>query len=271
MSRPKTLLFILGFFVLPSITLASAAGPSIKVEMAFDTSHTLKVEDLLQASAWQKVEGKFVSLGFQDSAVWLRFVFSNQGQNILEETLELYAPLSDDLRLYVVEGGRVVDSIITGRRYLQEKKMGFKTALPVSIAAKGEKSVYVRIVSEDGIIMAWDSWNSMAYPESSSLFLAFQGLYLGAVIIFILYNLYLSWLLKDRVYFLGAMFSSVFLLVIMAFSGFLLQLDFTNSFWLHQRSTVILSCLSYPLAVMFTYDFLRLKSKLPKAKNYYLI
>ncbi len=152
-------------------------------------------------SAFTRHERGVLNFGYTESAYWVRFdvrTLGSAGAN--DWILELALPLVDEVRLYLVQGGEVVQQSRAGyqdnwtERDLAVPNPTFRLGLlPDSV-----NTVYLRITNTNTFRLPLTLWHPNAYIQKVSVDEVVRGLLLGAVLAILAYNLFVAASVRER-------------------------------------------------------------------------
>ena len=248
----------------PSLDAASVAERSVALAPYFsvlvDATHKLTLDDVLQPA----VQARFaepgsttrpLNFGFSRSAFWLRLVLRNDSSVPVDRLIEINFPLLShvDFHQPLASGGYA--SVATGAA------LPFSTraypnrffVFPVALPANARHVVYVRVASENAILIPAELWEPRAFRAHDRDEYLIQSAYFGLAAALILYNLLLFFTLRDTVYVLYAVFGTTMALTIAAANGFAMEFIWPQaSFWSNISFSVL-----YSLAMAAQIQFIR--------------
>ncbi len=167
-----------------------------------------QVQAIGASGGWQPAEAGPLSLGYSRSAFWLRVDLVNRHPTQEAWQFGVQYPLLDEVDLHVVDAaGRVLQHHATGdRRVFDARPIAhphFYMDVPLR---RGEQAtVYVRLRSEGSLQAPLVVTTPTARLEQARLEFGWMGLYGGALLAMLLYNLMLLVSLRDRshLYYVG--------------------------------------------------------------------
>nr|WP_092020507.1 response regulator [Marinobacter zhejiangensis] len=146
-------------------------------------------------------EGSVLNFGYTESAYWVRYDLLRRGSSSADEwVLELALPLVDNVELYVVRDGVVVDRQQAGyatdlkQRALAVPNPGFVLELERDV----ETRVYLRVFSKNTFRLPITVWHPARYLEKVAVEEAFRGILLGTIIGILAYNLFVAVSARER-------------------------------------------------------------------------
>ncbi|MFV8572187.1 response regulator [Marinobacter sp. SBS5] len=228
--------FLIGLFLaafaLPSLTLAQP-GCRDGVLSLGDGSEGIRdlngclayLEDPDQSLTFEEVLnlplGKFnrhhegvLNFGYTDSAYWTRLEVSARDlQGPADWMLELALPLVDEVRLYVVRDGRLVEQRRAGYydnwndRDLAVPNPTFQ----LTFAPDASTTVFLRVTNINTFRLPITLWPRDRYIAKVSFDEAVRGILLGAILAILAYNLFVAVSVRERsnIYYLLYLVSAV--------------------------------------------------------------
>ncbi|MCW7541530.1 sensor domain-containing diguanylate cyclase [Aquabacterium sp. A7-Y] len=239
--------------VLP-VSVAGTSWPrvlSADMEVLEDREGRLELSQVraLPGERWSSTGGHALNPGFSSSVWWIRLRLYNPQDLPAQRLLELAHPLHDDVQAWLVrpDVAHPQQHWHTGDRHpFATRPLDYRTFLfPMTLEGGGYLEVYLRIATHDGLheaaeLQLWDHRNLIR--DAERLRFAF-GLYYGALLALLLYNLFLYasthiTLYAHYVVYLGAFFVWNF-----SFRGFAFQHWWpAHPWWANQALPVMAAC-----------------------------
>ncbi len=146
-------------------------------------------------------ESGVLNFGYTESAYWIRFdVRADPGVASKEWILELALPLVDEVALYMVRDGELIDQRKAGyhdnwaERDLAVPNPTFRLDLePGSVS-----SVYLRIINTNTFRLPISLWSPDSYIEKVSVDEIIRGALLGSLLAILAYNLFVAVSVRER-------------------------------------------------------------------------
>lgn len=168
-----------------------------------DPEHTLDFNDILAGSAepFTRHEGGVLNFGYTESAYWARFDLQvGAGAALTDWILELALPLVDEVVLYVVQDGELVEQRRAGYegdwsgRDLAVPNPTFRLTLEPGTSTR----IYLRITNTNTFRLPITLWHPDAYIEKVSVDEAVRGILLGSILAILAYNLFVAVSVRER-------------------------------------------------------------------------
>ena len=267
------LLRLLLLLLLPSLAQATSlplvAGtqpllPGPVMQVWADADGLAQIEEVrrLPESAWQPVARRDASFGYSTHAYWLRFTLHNPADTAINWVLLIGNPLLDQLDAYGLDGERVYqagDQRPFNQRWVAHRQL----VLPFSLAAGEERELILRMHSEGSANLSASLMSAQAFEQHEQRMLLLQGLFFGALLVMMIYNLSIFIITRDRNYLWYSLFVASFSLYQFIQLGFALQWLWPNALTWHQLSFPLSSAVATLFGILFTYGVLDLKSQHP--------
>ncbi|MFN2362412.1 MAG: response regulator [Marinobacter sp.] len=168
-----------------------------------DPEHKLGFSDILEGNTapFIRHEGGVMNFGYTESAYWTRFdVQVGAGAALTDWILELALPLVDEVVLYVVQDGELVEQRRAG---YEGDWSGRDLAVPnptfrLSLEPGTSTRIYLRITNTNTFRLPITLWHPDAYIEKVSVDEAVRGILLGSILAILAYNLFVAVAVRER-------------------------------------------------------------------------
>ncbi len=168
-----------------------------------DAGQLYLLSDILamEPERFTRHENGVLNFGYTESAYWIRFdVHADTRRNSKEWILELALPLVDEVVLYMVRDGELIDQRKAGyhdnwaERDLAVPNPTFRLDLePGSVS-----SVYLRIINTNTFRLPISLWSPDSYIEKVSVDEIIRGALLGSLLAILAYNLFVAVSVRER-------------------------------------------------------------------------
>lgn len=206
------------------------------IELLVDDGGQLSINDLIRpdpAVTFTRSTEPEPSFGFTEAAVWAKFTIENPSEEMVDWYLEIGYPLIDYVDLYVPDangGFEVVqqgDSKPFKARLLDYKNIVF----PLREPENGQQTYFLRFKTSSSMNLVLNFWRPKAFLEAVSTESVVLGVFFGAILIMVIYNLLLFYALADRSYLYYVLFFTSLGLMDFAIDGLAFQYFWPNSVW----------------------------------------
>ena len=146
-------------------------------------------------------ESGVLNFGYTESAYWTRFdVRADTGEAGTEWVLELALPLVDEVVLYLVRDGELIDQRKAG---YQDNWAERDLAVPnptfrLNLEPDSVTSVYLRIINTNTFRLPISLWSPDSYIEKVSVDEVIRGALLGSLLAILAYNLFVAVSVRER-------------------------------------------------------------------------
>lgn len=239
-------------------------------EILEDPGHRLQLDDVRRESLpWKPNPDEVPSLAFSRSAWWLHFRLENPSStNPVPKILEFATPVQDYMDIHLVGAqGQLLRSYLTGdRRPFAQRPINYRNpSIPITLAPGEVLDVYVRLDTYDGLFEAvpirlWDPASFYSHVDDDSLVL---GIYYGALLALLLYNLLLFVGMRDRNFGYYVAYVASFFVWNFTFRGYALKYWWPTHPDLNNQILALSTAASYVTFQMFALGYLEVKERLP--------
>lgn len=222
-------------------------------------------------TAWSPLDDPVLNFSFDQQAYWLKIAFTNPAQQPYSLVVDLGQPLQDYIDGWWFDGDHhVVQAWSTGdRRPDHARPLPYRAfAFPISVAAGSSATLLIRLDTHDGLYDAIpvSLFSYVEFYEYQQLENFWFGVYYGAIIILLLYNLIVGLALKSGNFLLYTLYLTSFLLWNLAFRGYFSYLSLPGGTWWHNEAVAVFSVAIFYSLTAFTLRFLELSRQTPRLR-----
>ncbi len=233
------------------------------MEILEDPDGDLSIEDVSSPSysnQFKRNDGGIPSYGYRSSVYWVRFEIENR---IATESFILefpYAP-HDSIMLYEPKGASEYkvsyggDLFPFAHRDLNHRHVTYH----LQLHENQSQTYYVRFESEGSLQLSVILWEESAFAEKSVIEYLLLGLYFGAALAMIIYNLFLYFSLRVSTYIWYVIFIIGISMTQLTLNGFAYQFIWLESPWWNNRSIVFSLAISNAAGAIFVSRFLEVR------------
>jgi signal transduction histidine kinase len=193
--------------------------------------------------------------------VWLRFSVSNSGTRSNRLYLEVAYPILDEVELYAPDSNGDYKRTFMGEVMSFDKRT-YKHPnyiFDLRIPAKATYTYYLRVRSAEQIILPVSINRGTGLWQHLEQENLISGIYLGIVLIMVMYNLFLFFSVKDRSYVYYVLYVAFTGLTQIGIRGYNFQYLWGNNPAFEAKSVILFASLSGIATMLFTRHFLHLK------------
>lgn len=235
-----------------------------QIEALIDPEHQLTVHEILAQKDldWQKINSASPSYGFSPHTYWFRFTLPAQNH---DSVLELDYALLDEITYYRVDDGKILETIFTGdKRNFSERPIQHRLFLFPTPKIEHDQTILLKIRSSSAVQLSLALWPSNSFFEKDQNVLMENGLYYGIALVMLLYNLFLFFRLRNKLYLFYVFYVTTFISNQLSLSGFAYQFLWPNLPAWHEKSIAIGVPLGLFSSLIFVNSFLKIKRFFPK-------
>lgn len=268
-----SLLRLILLMLLPGLALAAPMTlwpteehllPAHHMQVWEDPSGTADREQVtqLEQNAWQAVARRDASFGYSGHAYWLRLKLYNPLEQPRDWVLLIGNPLLDYLDVYGLEGEQPYqagDQRPFQQRWIEHRQF----ALPLRLAAGEEREILLRMQTQGSANLSASLMSPEAFNRHEQRMLLLQGLFFGALLVMLIYNLSIFFITRERNYLWYSLFVANFCLYQFIQLGFAFQWLWPEALRWQQLSFPLSSAMATLFGILFTYGALDLKNGPP--------
>lgn len=229
-----------------------------------DPSKTLTIADII-GRKFNYLNQKVPNLGITSDKIWVKFTIDNQSaaENLM---LVIAQPAIDSITLYRINNHKLYTSSKLGKfRPFHERLVNNPNYIfPIKIARQGRETFYISISSTDQIQLPISLGTAKIVLVNDNNKNILFGIYAGIIIIMILYNLFISFTVKDPSYIYYIFYIFFVGLTQATFQGYAFKFLWPDSPWLAINSSFLVPFFSGITTALFLKRFLQTKIETPK-------
>jgi diguanylate cyclase len=251
------------------ITLdAATVSHPVQSELRFlrDDGAALQFADVqaMPAAAWTQNDAHIFNKGYNSAAWWLRFDVQKRLEVSDRLLLAVSYPVLDEVEVFVLQNGTAVSHFRLGdKQPFQARPLSHRHFLvPLPLQPEQAYTVLLRVRSTSSVQVPLTLWQERAFYDHDQRRMAGQGLYFGAMLVMVLYNLFIFFVVRDRNYLYYVLYAVSFPFFLGSLNGLTFQFLWPEAtHWNDQAILVALNSIVF-FGIVFTVRFLQLKKQL---------
>lgn len=240
--------------------LALNNGLSIFVDQSGKTPFSAIV-----SKDFKKIEDKVPNLGITSATIWVKLNILNNSHT---EKLFLMAeqPSIDKISLYAKdkEGKWKVTSLGEYKKYSERIIDNPNYIFPVDIPVNSSATFYLSVSSKDQIQLPLLLGTEHSILNENLIQNLFFGMYMGIIIIMILYNLFVAFTVRDSSYYYYIVYIFFVGLTQFTFQGLAFKFLWPDNIWIANYSSILVPFFSGIFTIIFLKKFMQTKKYTPK-------
>jgi signal transduction histidine kinase len=234
-----------------------------KITFYQDDSDTLSIEEIMLSNNFVPFKSNVHNFGITSTSVWLKISIKNK-LDINDIILQINQPIIDEITFYSYNAIRKKHDIIKMGEY-QPFRMR-KYLIPdylfdLTIPKDSTKTYYLKIKCKENMQIPIFIGTRISVLNNFIIGDLLSGIYIGIMLVMILYNFFLYISLKDKSYILYVFYIIIILLTQISLQGLTFQLIWPNTPILAIYSPFIFPALVGIVALEFFKEFLHLKKR----------
>ena len=271
--KTKPLRFLIILFILFS-RLSAVAQATIDfkgkyeaigddVEILVDSDSDIPLQEAIKSGNYKRSTNKIPNLMITPYSYWIRFNVRNDTKESL--ALHISQPMIDRIEFYQVNGSNVIKSNISGQRLpFWKRYISHQTYVyPISLNYKEINTFYLRIQSGKQMVLPIYLGTSERIVETILIKDISFGVYIGIMLVMLLYNLFIYFSVRDINYLYYVYYLAIVLIAQSFIEGYIFRFVLPNSPHLADVGIYIASALIGIAAIEFSKNFLSAKTFTP--------
>lgn len=231
-----------------------------------DESGSLTIDDIrskITQDKWEKSESDVPGFGFSDSVIWFRWTITSEEER--RYYLELTYPVVDYIDLYQVSEDGTLKHTRTGDMLpFSSRDLDYRNAVFLLDQPAGKQTqFYLRIQTSSTFIVPLQVWSPQNFAVRAVRDNALLGIFYGAMLVMLLYNLVIFVSVKDISYLFYVLYISFWTLFLATFNGLAFQILWPDSVWWANNSLNFFAFVTLLFMQLFTITFLNVKKFMP--------
>ncbi len=274
-SRFIRLLLLIGAALCVLLPRAASAGMPVvldddlaeinlgrRIEILEDTGGKWSIQDVSGGElsrSFMQSQDDYPVYGFTSSVYWARFTVENRSDADIAWYLELDHPQMERINLYLVgKGRRLMEERASGDILpFSSREVPFVNAVfSITEPAASSRTCYVRCQTKGSMDLFLTIWSPAAFRDHASRMDVIFAIYYGAMLVMVIYNLFLFLSLRDRSYLYYVLYCLAFVLFQLCMNGLAFQYLWPDFPWWAKHSIPFWVLLSAVFAVQFLRYFL---------------
>jgi len=235
------------------------------IQYLIDTTNNLdfnQVKDLSNPN-WNHVNHKqFLNLGYTKEVVWLQLNVQNVTTDFNNWILHLKYTLLDSIHVYLPQHSGGWKEILTGRGLPFHTRGNIKSAdfaFALDLPTSEPQKIFVRIHTKGPLNAPFLFKQQTAFQQDMMNSHIYYGIYFGALVVMILYNLFIFLALRNVNYLFYILSILCTVGIFMTVAGYSFKYLFPESVWLNLYFTRIFMGFVVLATGMFALNFLEVK------------
>ncbi|PWG82490.1 sensor histidine kinase [Pararcticibacter amylolyticus] len=218
----------------------------------------LNLSKVIKSQDFRPVKADVPNIGVTQHSVWVKFTINNQSDDA-HLLLDLSYPRLDEVELITLADGKIIRKLISSKKGFSQRP--YKTAgyiFPLDIPKGQTKTYYLRVKGQEHIFIPLYLNHEKEQILHTSRDNVLSGIYLGIVLIMVLYNLFIYLSVKDRSYVYYVVYVLFAGLTQFGLKGYNFQYLWPGSPHFDSLSITLFACISGIAALLFSRKFLDL-------------
>jgi len=265
------LLKYLFFLLYCTLTLQAQHG-YVEQSYFLDIKHTMNADDIYSKKvALTPITKNNTTLGFRKDTVWIYVRVNNNEKKQLSNIIQFTYPLHDFIDVYIYDKNKLSEHYLTGdlTKFQTRKIRTSKFIIPYTIESNETKIIIFKINSQSALNIEMNFLSQNEYLSKLNNENILYGIYYGAVLIMLLYNLILFFIIKEKVYLYYVAFHFINLFVQLGLNGFAFEYFYPTYPQINAVFIPVTFALSNFYIIKFALNFLEFQIFKTKLSKYF--
>ncbi|WP_171013619.1 EAL domain-containing protein [Chitinivorax sp. B] len=251
---------VAGVLVLSDADAVVPLGPSLSVYADATGQTQLEIIRQLPEQVWESDLSNVPNFGYSQKGYWFQARLKVENDLPHNWLLEIAYPVLDYVQVWLIRDDRLISHWRTGdaEPFYQRPLSHRNFLFPLDLEAGSTYQVWIFVASQGTVQLPATLSTQSRYIETEQARLVPQSAYFGMLLVLLLYNAFIWFSIRERVYLYYIAYVATMLLGQMAIQGFGYQYLWPSSVWWQDVSMAVLSALFVTFVCLFTDEFLRL-------------
>lgn len=235
-----------------------------------DKTNSLLIEDIVLSNDFKKTNNSVPNFGITSSSIWIKIAIQNKS-NYDNLILQLNQAIIDEVDFYSYnresknyEATKLGEfQVFYLRKYLTPDYL-----FDLNIPPDSTQTVYFKVRCKENMQLPLFLGSTIAVYNNYLIKNIASGIYMGIMIVMILYNLFIFGIFREKSYLYYAVYIVLILFTQTSLQGFTFQFIWPNIPWLATYSPFLLPAFVGIAGLEFFKDFLHLKDRINRAYKF---
>jgi signal transduction histidine kinase len=244
------------------------------LEILEDKTAQMNIQDVVRTAQadWKLSPSLTPSFGFTDAAYWVRFTVANRQQYAMDWMIEIAYPMLDSITIFVPEAGVFVAKTMGDHIPFYQREIEYRNCIfSLKEPPTSERTYYLRFRTTSSMNIPLYIWSQNALMQSISREQLVVGLYYGALVVILIYNLFLFIGIRDINYLYYIFFIAGQIMYQFTLNGLSFQYLWQDAIWWANNCLPCFMSFATFWAVFFARSFLESKENAPTFEKLYLV
>lgn len=232
-----------------------------------DKVGSLSINDILEPNrrrSWFTSQREDLNFGFSTSVYFLKIQFKNTDTRPLSRIIEVAYPLLDHIQVFLIRNGKVTEESLLGDKFpFSSRIIAHRNFIvPFEIPPNESLEVVFRIKSTSSIQVPLRLLKEKTFAEQNQLRNLIYGMYYGAMVAMVLYNLFVFISVRETRYLFYVLYVLSMAFLLFSMNGFSYQYLWPDNIWWNDKAIAVF----IGSVDLFSLLFIRLFLDLPGCK-----
>ncbi|MEO6685459.1 MAG: 7TM diverse intracellular signaling domain-containing protein, partial [Dyadobacter sp.] len=233
------------------------------LEIAEDSKNDYKFPNFPASANFVKSTNETPNLGLSKSTYWIRFTVKNESEEP-KIFLELAYPMLHSCELFSLDSGQIEKKSILENSLFSEREVNHQSIVFKLFVKRGtSKTFYLKIKGGRQVVLPLILRSENGFFQSALLSEIITGIFIGIILVMILYNLFIFFSTRDESYLYYVMYILFIGLAQTTLNGYTFKYLWPSVQSLNNSAIVWFSALAGTFAILFIRKFLHMTERMP--------
>lgn len=270
--RLKSVIFFILFLFTSLVAFSQIVYSDITKNLAIenhiyfleDKDNNFGLYDVINSKDFKPVTKKVQNFGITSSAIWLKLSIRNKS-SLMSLILQLNQPIIDEVDFYTFDQKLNEYTKVSMGEYQNFNIRKYQTPeyyFDIKIPTDSTRTYYLKILSKENMQIPMAIGTRVSVLNGAVLGNIASGIYVGIMLVMILYNLFIFGTLRDKSYIYYSVYIVFTLLTQTSLQGYTFQFLWPNSPWMATHSPFLFPALVGIVGLEFFKKFLLIKERI---------
>lgn len=233
------------------------------LEMAEDTNNSYKFPNFPKTTKFVRSEVETPNLGLSKSSYWIKFTVRNLSEDP-KIFLELAYPMLHSCELYSLDSGKIENRSILETYSFSEREVNHQNIVfKLLVEKNANKTFYLKIKGGRQVVLPLILRSENGFFQSALLSEIITGMFIGIILVMILYNLFIYFSTRDKSYLYYVLYIFFIGLAQTTLNGYTFKYLWPQAHYFNNTAIVWFSALAGIFAIFFIKEFLHISERAP--------
>jgi len=233
------------------------------LEIAEDPQNNYIYPNFPSSAKFVKSQNETPNLGLSQSTYWIRFNVKNNSDES-KIFLELAYPMLHSCEIFSMDSGHIEKKAVLENYLFSEREVNHQSIVfKLHVEHGTSKTFYLKIKGGRQVVLPLILRSENGFFQSALISEILTGIFIGIILVMILYNLFIYFSTRDRSYLYYVLYILFIGLAQTTLNGYTFKYLWPSTQSFNDSAIVWFSALAGTFAIFFIREFLHMKERMP--------